>query len=510
MKRLNYQAGGRAALAIAGLLLVSACGQKQEATTPAAQPVAKAAKAAMSGEIPITTSSEEARALFLEGRALLENLYRTEAFEKFVAATAADPGFATAHVLAATTAPSTGEFFDAIGKAKAAAANASEGEQLLIQAWVALSENDQNAQGSALKKLLAMYPQDPRAHAWLGNFLNGQQDFAGAAEHFGHSTELAPEWAPAYNSLGYAYRSLDQLDKAKAAFEKYVELLPTEPNPQDSLAELLMEMGDYEGSIQHYQMALASDPNFASAYAGVSVNYSLMGDADKAQEAAGKMLAAARNQAEEQNAMYLAMVAAIFAGDNEAAVQIGEQIAAKAEAAGDLSAAAGAQQYIGDVMLNSDESAGAAAHYGFAMELQQRANINDANKAQARRAYLFKMAIAAMVAEDFDTAGERTIKYTAAVKENGTAFERRRAHELMGYMSMINDDMEAGLEHLAQANQQNPHVLYWSAVAHNSLGNKDKAIELVTRAANRNTLSPNLPFVRAKALEALVSLQEES
>jgi tetratricopeptide (TPR) repeat protein len=235
-----------------------------------------------------------------------------------------------------------------------------------------------------------------------------------------------------------------------------------------------------------------------------------MGDADKAQAAAGKMLAAARNPAEEQNAMYLAMIASIFAGDNEAAVQTGEEIAAKAEASGDLAAAAGAQQYTGDVMLNSDEAAQAAEHYGLALELQQRSNINEANKAQAKRAYLFKMAIAAMVAEDFEAAGERTAKYTAAVSENGTAFERRRAHELAGYMSMINDDMEGGLEHLAQANQQNPHVLYWSAVAHNSLGNKDKAIELVTRAANRNTLSPNLPFVRAKALDALVSLQEES
>lgn len=475
---------------------------------PAAEPEAKA-KPAMSAEIPITTSSEEARALFLEGQALLDNLHRTEAHEKFVAATAADPGFATAHVLVANTALTTGEFFDAIGKAKAAAANASEGEQLFVQAWVAVSENDQATQGAALKKLLAMYPKDPRSHTALGNFLNGQQDFAGAAEHFGHATELAPEWASAYNNLGYAYRSLDQLDKAKAAFEKYVALLPTEPNPQDSLAELLMEMGDYEGSIQHYQMALASDPNFASAHAGVSLNYSLMGDADKAQEVAGKMLAAARNKAEERNAMYQAMAASIFAGDNEAAVKTGEQIAAKAEAGGDLSAAAGAHVYIGDVMLNSDDAAKAAEHYGLALELRQRSNINAANKAQAKRGYMFKMAIAAMVAEDFETAGERTAEYAAAVKDNGTAFERRRAHELAGYMSMINDDMAGGVEHLMQANQQNPHVLYWSAVANNSLGNKDKAIELVTRAANRNTLSADLPFVRAKALEALASLQEE-
>ena len=101
MKRSNCQAGVQATLAVAALLLVSACGQKQEATMPAAEPEAKPAMSAISAEIPITTSSEEARALFLEGRALLDNLHRTEAHEKFVAATAADPGFATAHVLVA-------------------------------------------------------------------------------------------------------------------------------------------------------------------------------------------------------------------------------------------------------------------------------------------------------------------------------------------------------------------------------------------------------------------------
>ena len=47
----------------------------------------------------------------------------------------------------------------------------------------------------------------------LGNFLNAQQDFAGAAEHFTHATQIDPGFAGAYNSLGYAYRSLDDLDQ---------------------------------------------------------------------------------------------------------------------------------------------------------------------------------------------------------------------------------------------------------------------------------------------------------
>jgi hypothetical protein len=43
-------------------------------------------------------------------------------------------------------------------------------------------------------------------------------------------------------------------------------------------------------------------------------------------------------------------------------------------------------------------------------------------------------------------------------------------------------------------------------VAQNSLGNTDKAIDLATRAATRNTLSGNLPFFRDEALELLDEL----
>lgn len=463
----------------------------------------------MSAEVPITTGSDEARALYLEGRALLDDLHFTDAHTKFLAAVEADPDFAMGHVFAANTALSVEEFFVHAGKAGASAASASKGEQLYVMALVAASENDQAAQGMALKKLVGAYPKDARTHMALGNFLNGQQDFAGAAEHFSHAAAIDAGFAPAFNSLGYAYRSLDDLDKAKAAFEKYVGLLPNEANPHDSIGELLMEMGNYEESITHYQKAIDIDANFASAYAGLSINNSLMGQPEQAQVAAAKMLATARNFAERQNAMFQSVTSSLFAGDTDAAMAVGKKMAAAAEEEGDRGAAGGVHVYLGDIMLNAGDAAKAEEHYGVALAHRQDANMNDANKAQAKRNYLFKMAIAAMVAEDAEAAAERTAKYTAAVTEGGgTSFEGRRVHELAGYMALINDDMAGGVERLAQANQLNPHVLYWSAVAHNALGDKDKARELATRAANRNTLSPNLPFVRADAQALLEKLNE--
>lgn len=502
----TYRETQRAIVAVAALLLLAACGQKDESTAmpEAAQPQAAAEVAA---KVPVTTSSDAARASYLKGQALLDGLHFTDAHEAFVEAVAADPNFAMGHVMLAITSLSTAEFFDEVAAASGAAGGASEGEQLYVEALVAGSENDQAAQRAALTKLVGMYPADERTHMALGNFLNGQQDFAGAAKHFGHAAQRNPDFAPAYNSLGYAYRSLDDLDQAKGAFEKYVALLPKEANPHDSYAELLMEMGNYDESIRHYRMAIDIDPNFLSAYAGISRNYSLMDSADEAQAAADDMLAAARNLAERQNAMFTTVTAQLFAGDADKAMETTGTMAAEAEVKGDHAAVAGAHEYMGDIMLDAGDGAAAEKHYAAALEHWQMADANDAAKARAKRNYTYKTALAAMIAEDAEAAASRTADYVAAATANGTAQEKLQIHAVEGYLAMMNDDMAGGAAHLAQANQLNPVVLYYSAVANNALGNKDKALDLASRAANRNTLSPNLPFVRADAMKLLAELQ---
>ncbi|MBT8085896.1 MAG: tetratricopeptide repeat protein [Woeseia sp.] len=505
MRILNENVVARGALACVAIMILAACGQKEAVTNA---PAATEQTSAMASTVPYTTASEEARTLFNEGLALLDDLHFTDAHTKFLAAVQADPDFAMGHVLAANTSQSAEEFFAHVGHAKATAAGASKGEQLYVQALVAASENDQAAQGAALKQVVSAYPKDPRTHMALGNFLNGQQDFAGAVEHFRHATQVDPDFAPAFNSLGYGYRALDDLDKAQAAFEKYVALLPNESNPHDSYAELLMEMGNYDESIKQYQMAIDLDPHFLSAYAGISRNYSMMGEPENALEAADKMLGAARNFAERQNAMFQSVMSYVFAGNREAAMEVSNKMLMEAEEERDRAAAGGIYNYMGDISLNVDDTEMAEGQYAQALEHMQQASINDANKAQANRNYLFKMALSAMVAGDTEAATARTQEYIDAATENGTAFERLRVHELSGYMAMTNDNMEKGVEHLAQANQLNPQVLYWSARAQESLGHKDKARDLATRAAKRNTLSQNLPFVRTEALEYIEKLDE--
>jgi len=488
-----------APLAACALLLgLAACGQKTgnesvETATPA--------------KIPVTTTSDEARAAYDKGLALFDNLKFADAHAAFGEATAADPDFAMAWAMSAQTSQTTADFLAAVDKAKATASKASDGEQLFIKSIAAAADNDIAGQRAALEQLVAAYPKDERSHFNLAQFLVGQQDFDGAIMHFKHAIDINPNFAPAYNSMGYAYRALDDLDDAKSAFETYVSLVPNEPNPHDSYAELLMEMGDYDASIENYRKALALDPHFPSSYAGISTDYSLKGDVEQALATADEQLAAARNFPERQGALFQSAIANLFSGDNDAAMEALDKMLAAADEAGNHSAQGGIQEYMGDIMAVAGDAAKAEEHYTMALRQRQQASLNEANQAQAERAYLYKMAIAAVVSGDADEATTRTDKYTTAAAAHGATFEKRRIHELAGYLAEMNGDPTASAEQLAQANQFNPIVLYWSAVANKDAGNKALALELAKRAANRNTLSPNLPFFRKQALELASELE---
>jgi hypothetical protein len=61
-----------------------------------------------------------------------------------------------------------------------------------------------------------------------------------------------------------------------------------------------------------------------------------------------------------------------------------------------------------------------------------------------------------------------------------------------------NFDQAAG--ELAQADQQDPYVLYLTAVAYQAKGDSTKAKDLAAKSANMNTLPTlNYAFIRAKA-----------
>lgn len=482
-------------------IALAACGQQE---TPETTP--NVAETVLPDKVPVTTQSEEARALYEQGLAFADNLQLVEANERFASAVEIDPEFAMAYVRMAQSSQSATAFFKAVGKAERNLQLRTEGEQLYIKALIAGAENDQEMQFEYLVKLMSMYPRDERTHMQVANYFLSQQNFADAIKHYSHAAAINPEFAAAFNSLGYAQRNNDDLSEAKKAFSRYVELLPNEANPYDSYAELLLEMGEYDEAIANYRKAIELNPNFISSYAGITVGFSLKGDAEAAQAAAVEMLAAARNDGQRQAAMFRSVTSYLFAGNIEAALRVSEQRLAAAEESGNHAALGGIHEYMGDIVVVTGDGNAALEHYASALAYRRKANLSETNRVQAERAYLFKSAVAAMVIGDHETLASRASEYAHAVEQNGTAFERRRAHELAGYVAAGNEDYARSAAELAQASQLNPIVLFYSAVATASTGNLQKARDLATRAAYRNTLSANLPFFRQQALHLLAEL----
>ena len=179
------------------------------------------------GKIPITTSSEEARKEFLQGRDLNEKLLIHDSIQHFDKAISLDANFAWAELSRAAVSPTGKEFFDHLKKAVNLADKASNGEKLLILGTEAGANGNVARQKEYLDQLVAAYPNDERANFALAGYYFGQQELPKAIQYYKKATELNPKFSSAFNLLGYAYRQNVEYANAEAAFKNTSNSFPT-------------------------------------------------------------------------------------------------------------------------------------------------------------------------------------------------------------------------------------------------------------------------------------------
>src|SRR5690606_6575020 len=122
---------------------------------------------------------------------------------------------------------------------------------------------------------------------------------------------INPEFALAYNSIGYAERNAGHPAAAEAAFRRYIALVPDDPNPYDSYGELLLTLGRFDEAIAQYRRAQAIDPAFAGSFVGIASAEALAGRHEAGRAEARRYLAAARDAHEQRAALQtLALVEA--------------------------------------------------------------------------------------------------------------------------------------------------------------------------------------------------------
>src|SRR2546423_3654808 len=168
-------------------------------------------------KVPITTTSDGARQLYLKGRDLAEKLRATDAHGFYEQAVAKDPNFALGYLGLANTSATTKEFIEATTHAATLAGQVSEGERHLVLGLEAAMKGNAPGVLTHYMELVRLFPNDERAHALLGNLYFGRQDYDSAIKHFVKATTINPSFSQPYNQLGYAYRFIDKLTQPVTA-----------------------------------------------------------------------------------------------------------------------------------------------------------------------------------------------------------------------------------------------------------------------------------------------------
>jgi tetratricopeptide (TPR) repeat protein len=248
--------------------------------------------------MPVTTASAQARALYQKGMQDYENLYLERCNDDWRAAVKEDPNLAVAWAWIAFNSSNPEEVSAAREKAKAAAGKASPGEQLMVSWIVKVQEGNYIGGIAAMNDMLEMYPKDKHVIYLAGNWLMLEEGHEQSERMMLKALALDKNFPAALNDLAYAEARNREFAKAFAAMDRYVALLPKEPNPQDSYGELLRMAGNFEGSLQHYRAALKIDPDFVTSQVGLGDTYALMGNQEQARVEYDKAIRFAHNEAD--------------------------------------------------------------------------------------------------------------------------------------------------------------------------------------------------------------------
>src|SRR5438132_1545147 len=214
---------------------------------------------------PITTSSAEARAHFLEGLREFDLGRLIDANVHFKAAVAADRDFGFAYLNVANTANSLDEFKTNLALAEQNAARASEAERLQIQMTRKGFDNDLAGQLALGQQLVAKYPQSPRAWLALAGAQGALNENADARESMAKALELSPRLYVAHVIMGnnYIFGEPRDFTKALGHMQEAEALAPDESNAHMFVGDAYRAQKNLEKAREEYLRGHALEPRNA-------------------------------------------------------------------------------------------------------------------------------------------------------------------------------------------------------------------------------------------------------
>ncbi|MBV9243131.1 MAG: tetratricopeptide repeat protein [Acidobacteria bacterium] len=451
---------------------------------------------AQKGDVTLT-GSKEAVALYWQGQLKAENQDDPGTF--FDQAIQKDPNFAFGYLFAGQT---NLDFQRNLQKAVSLADKASPGEREWIMAVDAANRGDQAAALTHWQNLAKLFPGDKRVQSQIGFWYRGSGDEATARKYFDAAAKIDSKWAPAYNNLGYSNVALGRWADAEKAFKTYISLIPNNPNPYDSYAEMLMNSGKFDESIKQYSMAISKDKTFYNSYRGIGDNYVYKGDFEKAHAQFKSMYdASAGNPAFHDLALVSMLDAFLSQGKFADALKVNDMRTAEFQKQNDPQSVFFSHMFAAFLATEGGDADAAARHLNDAADVMKDPSLPAA--LDANRKFNFTAGKVRLAIQKGDAAAAKgDLDWLATAAHNPN--QQWTAYQLWGYSELKQGHYAKATEYLAKANQQDPLTWYYQAWALEAAGDKAAATKLYHKIADWDQLdTPNYAIARTRAIAKL-------
>jgi tetratricopeptide (TPR) repeat protein len=459
-------------------------------------------------EIPVSTSSAEARLAFDAGQAAADRGDAVEASALYHTAVALDPNFTYAWVNLSNVAFSTEEFNAALRGGEQGAAKVSDGERMLLEFNKLFLTNNFEAQLALAKQLTEKYPNAPRAWVLLAGAQGALNKFEDQRATLAKAIELAPDFSPAPFALGASYLFNEPRDFAKA--EKYyrqaISVAPGYDMYYWSLGDVYRGSNRLEDARRFYQLALQLDPHDPTAPLKLGHVDSFLGHFDEA----GRDYDRGIEAGGAANAGFIAPFKSfiwVYAGEPAKAIQSLEKLVVDIDGFG-----AGKDQVLNAKIIALTNAAQIALHSGLNDDaeraLTQRTQLMRQNaklvgtseftNIQETQIAFFDGQLA-VAKGDFKTAAKLAQKMAELVKDENNPRKMEPYHELLGLMALRQKNFKKAVTELRLADQTQLHNKYLLAEALDATNGHDEAKKLYKEVAENNFNTVDFALLRADA-----------
>jgi tetratricopeptide (TPR) repeat protein len=463
-------------------------------------------------EFPVSTESEDAKALYNEAYYLTQIFKEDEAKTKLLKAVEIDKGFGAAYILLSSlginTVSETDKYYDTAIKA---ASQLNDYEKCLLEIRISGRDNDVIKRLKNSKKLVELLPNNAIAHQRLAWTYWGTAKIEEMRKSSKDAIQKDKKYVMAYSDLANSYTFNDPIDYEKA--EKYArDALSINKNESFFhvlVGDVLRAQNKLKNAAKKYDDAYeAGTNNYLSAHKAGHA-YTMI-DPPEARKRFDQATNDARNPGQKIAPEYWKVYTHLHENKFQKGHDQLMKLKKKLDSYGfsdekkeeEMSKVLWHEYFI-KAHTGEHDAANTTLKKKKTIDLAMaKKSKNKLAVNNAESGALWLESHLEIMKGNYDLAKKKLNKLKTMVANENNPQELDGYHQLMGMANLMSGNAEIGIEHFEKAvNQRNIYFTYFKGLAYKASGNVDKAKEIFQYVATFNFNGLVYTFVRNRALE---------